>query len=229
MAEEWRAIPGYEGLYLVSSLGAVRSLPRYRCRGGLMKTPINKNGYPEVNLTRLGAQKVHQVHALVLLAFCGPRPDGLVIRHLNGNPADPRLDNLTYGTCGENMADCVQHGRHKNRRKTHCPAGHPYDEANTYILPSRPGARYCKACAREHSKLRAKARRNAEEYSNGRGRAGAILTAAEVGIIRDMHSSGLALQRELASRFGVTEACINGIINNRAWTQAAAGSSAEAA
>lgn len=219
MTEEWRPIPGYEGLYLVSSCGAVRSLPRYRCRGGLMRTPINKNGYPEVNLTRLGKQRVHQVHALVLLAFRGPRPDGLVIRHLNGDPADSRLENLTYGTAGENMVDCVQHGRHKNRRKTHCPAGHPYDEANTYVLPSRPGARYCKACAREHSRLRARALRAGEAYTNGRSRAGAVLAAGEVEVIRDLYAGGYALQRELAARFGVTEACINGIVNNRAWTR----------
>ena len=32
--------------------------------------------------------------------------------------------------------------------KTHCPAGHPYDEANTIVTPSRPNARYCRECNR---------------------------------------------------------------------------------
>lgn len=35
-------------------------------------------------------------------------------------------------------------GRH--RMKTHCPSGHPYDEANTYW---HPGHRLCKTCLRE--------------------------------------------------------------------------------
>jgi hypothetical protein len=32
-----------------------------------------------------------------------------------------------------------------NRAKTHCPRGHAYDEANTYILP-KSGAKVCRAC-----------------------------------------------------------------------------------
>lgn len=41
-----------------------------------------------------------------------------------------------------------------NRRKTHCPQGHEYTPENTYVLPSRPTARYCRACAAETSNER---------------------------------------------------------------------------
>jgi len=34
-----------------------------------------------------------------------------------------------------------------NAKKTHCPKGHAYDEANTYKYP-KSGARYCRACKR---------------------------------------------------------------------------------
>ena len=34
----------------------------------------------------------------------------------------------------------------QQRAKTHCPQGHPYDEANTYI--HKHGHRYCRACGR---------------------------------------------------------------------------------
>ena len=30
--DEWRDIPGYEGLYQVSSVGNVKSLPKYRSK-----------------------------------------------------------------------------------------------------------------------------------------------------------------------------------------------------
>lgn len=33
-----------------------------------------------------------------------------------------------------------------NAAKTHCPAGHVYDEANTYVAPD--GRRYCRSCRR---------------------------------------------------------------------------------
>ena len=144
--EQWRAIPGYEGLYLVSCNGAVLSLPRGRAPGGPMRTPVNKHGYQEVNLTKNGRQKVHLVHAVVLAAFTGPKPPGMQTRHLNGDSADNRLENLAYGTGSENQLDVVRHGMHNHARKTHCPAGHPYDEKNTRVIPSRPRARYCRAC-----------------------------------------------------------------------------------
>lgn len=48
-------------------------------------------------------------------------------------------------------------GRHPLQPKTHCPAGHPYDEANTRILAN--GTRLCKACRR--------ARRRAKKQETG--------------------------------------------------------------
>jgi HNH endonuclease len=35
--------------------------------------------------------------------------------------------------------------------RTHCPQGHEYTPENTYRLPSRPNARYCRACHRLRS------------------------------------------------------------------------------
>lgn len=42
---------------------------------------------------------------------------------------------------------------HRNSLKTECPAGHPYDEENTYIRPN--GSRFCRACNRERAQGRA--------------------------------------------------------------------------
>ena len=60
--------------------------------------------------------------------------------------------NLCYGTHGENEADKVRHGTHRNGNKTHCPQGHEYTPENTYIYPS--GARGCQACTTEYGKKR---------------------------------------------------------------------------
>jgi hypothetical protein len=40
-----------------------------------------------------------------------------------------------------------------NSAKTHCPQGHPYDEENTYLIPSN-GRRMCRACIRARSARR---------------------------------------------------------------------------
>jgi hypothetical protein len=52
------------------------------------------------------------VHHLVLETFISPRSEGLECRHLNGNPADNRLQNLSWGTHSENELDKVKHGTH---------------------------------------------------------------------------------------------------------------------
>jgi hypothetical protein len=61
-------------------------------------------GYRQVNLrTDDGKFKTQLVHQLVLLAWVGPRPQGAVVNHINGDKTDNRLDNLEYCSQSENM------------------------------------------------------------------------------------------------------------------------------
>ena len=80
-----------------------------------------------------------------MLAFTGPCPDDMETRHLDGNPASNTLANLKYGTSSENSFDTVQHGNHRNARKTHCRRQHEYTAENTYYFDGR---RYCRECHR---------------------------------------------------------------------------------
>jgi hypothetical protein len=82
-----------------------------------------------------------------MLAFVGPYPEGMEIRHLDGNPENNALENLKYGTRSQNIQDQIRHGVHHFKSKTHCKHGHPYDEANTYYC-SR-GWRQCRQCKRD--------------------------------------------------------------------------------
>lgn len=121
---EYRPVPGFDG-YLVGDDGSVLSCwerGRWHRTTGTwrqMKTPPDDHGYFQVNLYRFG-ERVHcKVHLLVLLAFVGPPPDGLICRHLNGNQTDNRLTNLAYGTYAENSADTVRHGRTNRGQRCH--------------------------------------------------------------------------------------------------------------
>lgn len=147
-AETWRAIPGYPD-YDVSDQGRVISRKHGKLRMKAL-TSAGKSGHLNVKLSRDGIPKTKKVHQLVLLAFVGPRPPGLVTRHLNGCPSDNRLTNLAYGTHAENNRDLVDHGRHPCSVKTHCKHGHAFTEANTYITPL--GKRQCRACVRRRAR-----------------------------------------------------------------------------
>lgn len=143
-ASDWKSVPGYLD-YEVSNQGEVRSRPRKGTAGGLLKPKVSKTGYLWLHLYNKGQRVERTVHQLVALTFLGPRPDGQEVRHLDGNASNCALSNLAYGTRAENNLDKVRHGTAApNSSKTHCPQGHPYDEANTYRNPK--GRRECRLC-----------------------------------------------------------------------------------
>jgi HNH endonuclease/NUMOD4 motif len=154
--ERWIPVPGYEGFYDVSDLGRVRSLPRTTTRGGVLNPSTVTAGYFRVSLSRLGVITEMLVHQVVCLAFVGPRPDGLEVRHLDGNCQNNALGNLEYGTRSENAFDRVRHGTHRNTRKTHCPNGHEYTPENTVIHVGGNGRewRRCLTCKLEQRRER---------------------------------------------------------------------------
>jgi len=45
------------------------------------------------------------------MAFHGLRPNGQLVRHLDGNPKNNRAENLAWGTSLDNEADKARHGR----------------------------------------------------------------------------------------------------------------------
>lgn len=85
-------------------------------------------------------------HRVLFELMVGPVPDGLELDHLCRNKACVRPDHLEPVTHQENT-------RRAYAQRTHCPQGHPYDEQNTYIQPSR-GTRVCRICQRTHNRER---------------------------------------------------------------------------
>lgn len=142
VTERWLPVVDYEGLYEVSDLGRVCSLRR----GIILKPTLTKLGYLRVEPYANGKGRKVMVHCLVAVAFHGPCPPGLEVRHLDGDSQNNAASNLAYGTPSENCRDMVLHGTHHKARVTHCPALHEYTPANTYITPA--GTRGCKECHR---------------------------------------------------------------------------------
>lgn len=143
--EVWLPIPGYEGLYEVSDQGRVASVPRMGTAGGLLRHVVRRDGYPTITLSRQGKMKTWMLHALVLMAHVGPRPDGLVACHNDGDPSNFLLTNLRWGTLSENNFDQVRHGTHPNASREFCIRGHPLAAPNL-LTGAKARGRQCRAC-----------------------------------------------------------------------------------
>lgn len=135
----WRPVQGYEGHYEVSDEGQIMSLRRGEPI--VLAATVGRRGYRVVDLRVGGVRRARYVHQLVAEAFIGPRPDGMVTRHLDDDPLNNRATNLAYGSVIDNAQDALRNGRHPHARKTHCPQGHPYDSG-------LPGNRRCRTCNR---------------------------------------------------------------------------------
>jgi len=110
IVETWKPVPGFEANYEVSDLGRVRSAPRPKTRGGVLKQFL-RTGYLSVCLYLNGRSSFHLVHRLVLLAHIGSCPDRPHAAHRNGIQTDNRLTNLYWATPLQNAADRTAHGR----------------------------------------------------------------------------------------------------------------------
>lgn len=155
MHETWLPIVGYEGLYEISNRGRVKSLAKIDRLGRhrpeiIMKQKLcGKQPSPSfaVGLRKDGITRNRYVHILMLEAFIGPRPPGLVGCHKDDTPRN-ELSNLKWDTVSGNNFDLVRNGNHARARRTHCKrAGHPLTPDNVYINPTNK-ARSCRKCMR---------------------------------------------------------------------------------
>ena len=118
MNEQWKDVPGYEGLYQVSDLGRVRSvthkttdiLGRTRTYKSKIMSGSSVNGYRHLVLHKGQKDTGFLVHRLVMLAFVGECPEGQQVAHGDRDKTNNKLENLRYATQKENEEDKLAHG-----------------------------------------------------------------------------------------------------------------------
>ncbi len=104
-------------------------------------------------------QRRTMAHRWAYEELVDPIPEGMTLDHLCGvnlcvNPAHLELVSLR-----ENILRS-DNPMAQNARKTHCPVGHPYDEANTYM--NQKGERICKECSRTKARESYRTKRRAQ-------------------------------------------------------------------
>lgn len=98
MNEIWKPIEGYEGKYMISNLGRVKSL-NYKRTGKekILKSNIDNVGYVRISLSKPAQKrKTFWIHRLVAEAFL-PNPDNLPqVNHIDENKENNSLENLEW-------------------------------------------------------------------------------------------------------------------------------------
>ncbi len=133
--EQWRPILGYEGLYAVSSISRVYSLPKQGRTGRFLTPARTPRGYLSHHLVGVEGTSYVALHRIVCEAFHGPAPSpNPWALHWNDVQTDNRAENLRWGTPKENSEDMK-----RNRSAL-------YDEASDVTppakAPSKRGPKY---------------------------------------------------------------------------------------
>lgn len=122
--EEWRDVVGYEGLYKVSNLGRVKSLPCFRGNGKagyytkerIKSAGKDKDGYLQVDLFLDKKRKMYKIHRLVAKAFI-PNPHNLPnINHKDEDKTNNIVSNLEWCTQEYN----INYGNANKKRAVSC-------------------------------------------------------------------------------------------------------------
>lgn len=122
--EIWKDVKNFEGHYMVSSYGRVKSLTREVAaklggrrinKGVILKLPNGKKEYNVVWLGKYGTEKY--VHKLVAEAFI-PNPENKTqVNHIDGDKLNNHVSNLEWATPSENTKHAYSIGLIKLRHK----------------------------------------------------------------------------------------------------------------
>ena len=119
MSEIWKELPGYEGLYLVSNTGKIKSLDRVvACKNGAtrlhkgkeLKQFLNERGYLCVVITKNKKSKIKKMHRLVAQTYIDNPLNKPQVNHIDCDKTNNSVENLEWVTNSENMLHAYANG-----------------------------------------------------------------------------------------------------------------------
>jgi len=145
--EEWKDIPGYEGIYQASTNGRIRTAEgktTWTAKHGtrVWKQRIMKQKFmtrkgterkdARICLWKDGTCKTLLVSRVVALTWCAGYADGLTVNHIDGNPENNRAENLEWVS----LADNIRLGFENGLYKTQIPCWIAGEDGNVRIFRS---------------------------------------------------------------------------------------------
>lgn len=120
-----RPCVGFPG-YHVTRAGEVWSARGPR---RLKQVPSKRDGRYKVTLCGSWGKRQVYIHVLVLEAWVGPRPAGMLGLHYDDNPTNNNVGNLRWGTHADNIADSIRNGHHRSPFTDNPPNPRAADES----------------------------------------------------------------------------------------------------
>lgn len=118
--EIFKIIDGYDGDYLISNKGNVKSLKNKKEM--ILTNCINTRGYLYVKLSKQNHKKLFIIHRLVAEYFIPNPHNKPYVNHIDGNKQNNDVSNLEWVTCSENIKHAYDTGlnyvSYENRMKT---------------------------------------------------------------------------------------------------------------
>jgi hypothetical protein len=139
---EWKPVTGFEGVYLISNTGLVKSVERAVrntkksiriVKEQLMSAhPTGTVDYLYTRLNKNGKCKIAAVHRLVAEAFV-PNPDNKpMVNHIDGNKLNNHFSNLEWVTCSENHKHAFNIGLRSIEKLAKVMIGTKYNSVSKY-------------------------------------------------------------------------------------------------
>lgn len=119
MMEIWKELPFYNGIYLVSNTGKIKSVNQIvSCKSGAtrahkgkeLKQFKNERGYLCVTLTFGKHSKIKKVHRLVAETFISNPENKPQVNHIDCDKTNNNVSNLEWCTNSENMLHAYKYG-----------------------------------------------------------------------------------------------------------------------
>lgn len=119
MKEIWKDIANFEGLYEVSNLGRIKSLPKnrgiYFTKEEILKGRVGNGGYLQAILCHSdGTRKSIKFHRIVAETFIENPEDKKTVNHKDGVKTHNGAENLEWNTHGENIRHAFKIGLSNN-------------------------------------------------------------------------------------------------------------------